>query len=53
MMQQSAAMLMALAFCMYSIAMALARVRCVILEREQESAWAGAQFRGELKAKPA
>jgi len=44
---------MALAFWMYSIAMALARVRCVILEREQESAWAGAEFRGALQARPA
>lgn len=32
-------LLMALAFWMYSIAMALARVRCVILEREQGSEW--------------
>jgi heme exporter protein C len=53
MLHQSASMLMALAFWMYSIAMALARVRCVILEREQESAWAGAQLRGELQARPA
>jgi heme exporter protein C len=53
MLHQSASMLMALAFWMYSIAMALARVRCVILEREQESAWAGAEFRGALRARPA
>ena len=46
-------MLMAAAFWMYSIAMALARVRCVILEREQESIWAGAQFSSELEARPA
>jgi heme exporter protein C len=45
-------LLMALAFWMYSIAMALARVRCVILEREQESAWAEAQFGAELQAGP-
>jgi len=44
--------LMAAAFWMYSIAMALARVRCAILEREQESAWAEAQFGGELQARP-
>jgi heme exporter protein C len=45
-------LLMALAFWLYSVAMALARVRCVILEREQESAWAEAQFGAELQAGP-
>ncbi|MFA7239170.1 MAG: heme ABC transporter permease CcmC [Sulfuricellaceae bacterium] len=33
-------LLMALAFWMYAIAAALARVRCIILEREGHSAWA-------------
>jgi heme exporter protein C len=45
-------LLMALAFWLYSVAMALARVRCVILEREQESAWAESQFGAELQAGP-
>src|SRR5262245_35765192 len=45
--------LMAIAFWLYSVAMALALVRCVILEREQESAWADAQFRGALQTRPA
>src|SRR5262245_16523567 len=43
-------MLMTLAFWLYAIAMALVRVRCVILEREQESAWAEAQFGADLQA---
>jgi heme exporter protein C len=46
-------LLMTLAFWTYTIAVSLARVRCVILEREQESAWAGAQFRPELRPGPA
>jgi heme exporter protein C len=33
-------LLMALAFWMYSIAVALVRVRCIILERERHTAWA-------------
>ena len=37
-------LLMALAFWMYSIAMALARVRCVILEREQAAEWVLSHF---------
>ena len=44
---------MAFAFWMYAIALALSRVRCVILEREQESDWAGAQFGSRLEARPA
>jgi heme exporter protein C len=32
-------MLMALGFWMYSIAMALVRVRCIILERERSADW--------------
>jgi len=31
--------LMALAFWMYTIAVALIRVRCIILERERNSGW--------------
>jgi len=46
-------LLMAFAFWMYSIALALSRVRCVILEREQESEWAGAQFCPRLEAEAA
>jgi len=46
-------LLMAFAFWMYSIALALSRVRCVILEREQESEWAGAQFCPRLEARAA
>lgn len=34
-------LVMALAFWMYSIAVALARVRCLILEREGQGAWLG------------
>jgi heme exporter protein C len=34
-------LLMALAFWMYAIAVALVRVRCIILERERLTAWAG------------
>jgi heme exporter protein C len=33
--------LIVLAFWMYAIAVALVRVRCIILERERHSAWAG------------
>lgn len=39
-------LLMALAFWLYSIAVVLMRVRCVIKERERESAWVG-QWGGE------
>ena len=46
-------LIMGAAFWMYSIAVALSRVRCVILEREQESEWAGAQFGSSLEAGPA
>jgi len=46
-------LLMAFAFWTYSIALALSRVRCVILEREQESEWAGAQFCPRLEAEAA
>jgi len=42
--------IMGVAFLMYSIALALSRVRCVILEREQESEWTGAQFSPRLEA---
>ena len=45
--------IMGAAFWMYSIALALSRVRCVILEREQESEWAGAQFCPGLEPGPA
>jgi heme exporter protein C len=34
-------LLVALAFWMYAIAVALVRVRCIILERERHTAWAG------------
>jgi heme exporter protein C len=34
-------LLMALAFWMYSIAVALIRVRCIMLERERHTAWVG------------
>jgi heme exporter protein C len=34
-------LLMALAFWMYAIAVALVRVRCIILERERHTAWVG------------
>jgi len=34
-------LLMALAFWMYSIAMALARVQAIILERERRAEWVG------------
>jgi heme exporter protein C len=46
-------LIMGAAFWMYSIALALSRVRCVILEREQESEWAGAQFCSRLEPGPA
>ena len=46
-------LIMGVAFWMYSTALALSRVRCVILEREQESEWAGSQFRPRLEARPA
>jgi heme exporter protein C len=46
-------LLMTLAFSMYTLAVALARVRCVILEREQDSAWAGAQFGPALRPRAA
>jgi heme exporter protein C len=46
-------LIMGAAFWMYSIALALSRVRCVILEREQESDWAGAQFCSRLEPGPA
>ena len=45
--------IMGAAFWIYSIALALSRVRCVILEREQESDWAGAQFCPRLEPGPA
>lgn len=38
-------LLMALAFWMYSIAVALARVRTIVLERERHTAWAGRELR--------
>jgi heme exporter protein C len=38
-------LLMALAMWMYSIAAVLARVRCIILEREREAQWVAEQFR--------
>ncbi len=43
-------LLMALALWMYSIAMALARVRCVILEREQGGDWILAAIEEERKS---
>jgi heme exporter protein C len=46
-------LIMGAAFWMYSVALALSRVRCVILEREQESEWAGAQFCSRLEPGPA
>jgi len=46
-------LIMGAAFFLYSIALALYRVRCVILEREQESEWAGAQFCPRLEPGPA
>ncbi len=46
-------LIMGAAFWLYSIALALSRVRCVILEREQESEWAGAQFCSSLEPGPA
>ena len=46
-------LIMGAAFWLYSVALALARVRCVILEREQQSEWAGAQFCPRLEAGPA
>lgn len=44
---------MAAAFCMYSIAIALSRARCILLEREQDSAWAGAELGLQLQARSA
>ena len=44
---------MAVAFGMYSIAIALARARCILLEREQDSAWAGAELGLQLRARSA
>jgi heme exporter protein C len=37
---------MALGFWMYSIAAVLARVRCVILERERHTDWVAAEIGG-------
>ena len=39
--------IMALGFWMYSIAVVLARVRCIILERERNTTWVGELIRGE------
>jgi heme exporter protein C len=40
-------LIMALGFWMYSIAVVLARVRCIILERERNTTWVGELIRGE------
>ena len=40
-------LVMALGFWMYSIATALARVRCVILERERHTEWVMAEVGGQ------
>ena len=39
-------LLMAFAFWMYSIAVVLARVRCIILERERHTEWAAKEAGG-------
>ena len=41
----------AAAFWMYSIAMALSRARCILLEREQDSAWVGAELEAPLQTR--
>ena len=40
-------LIMALGFWMYSIAATLARVRCVILERERHTDWVAAEIGGQ------
>src|SRR5512141_494458 len=41
-------LIMALGFWMYSIAATLARVRCVILERERDTDWVAAEIGGQI-----
>lgn len=50
---QAGTVVMAAAFWMYSIAIALSRARCILLEREQDSAWVGAELGLRLQARPA
>lgn len=43
----------AAAFWTYSIAVAFSRARCILLEREQDSAWVGAELGAPVETRPA